>query len=88
MFPHLSWTTLIGLVAAGLTTISSLPQVLKILKSRRTSDISLATYAVLTAGLLLWCVYGVMLMNLPIILADGIAFVFSATVLGLKIRHG
>jgi MtN3 and saliva related transmembrane protein len=82
------WTALIGLIAAICTTSSFLPQVIKILRSKRTKDVSLPMYAILTAGLLLWLIYGFILNDLPLILANSISLTLSLCVLLLKIRHG
>jgi MtN3 and saliva related transmembrane protein len=80
--------TSIGLLAGTLTTASFVPQVARILVSRDTRAISLSMYALFTAGVFLWLVYGLILGALPIILANGIAFVLAGTVLALKVRHG
>ncbi|MBW6520182.1 MAG: SemiSWEET transporter [Desulfoarculaceae bacterium] len=82
------WTTLIGLIAAICTTASFLPQVVKILRSKRTNDVSLLMYAILTTGLFLWLVYGLMLKDIPLILANGISLALCLAVLFLKIKHG
>jgi len=82
------WTTLIGLIAAICTTSSFLPQVIKILRSKRTKDVSLLMYAILTTGLLLWLIYGFILKDFPLILANTISLTLSLCVLLLKIRHG
>lgn len=82
------WTTLIGLIAAICTTSSFLPQVIKILRSKRTKDVSLLMYAILTTGLFLWLVYGFILKDFPLILANSISLTLSLCVLLLKIRHG
>ncbi len=82
------WTTLIGLTAAICTTSSFLPQVIKILRSKRTKDVSLLMYAILTTGLFLWLVYGFILKDFPLILANTISLTLSLCVLLLKIRHG
>jgi MtN3 and saliva related transmembrane protein len=81
-------TTLIGLLAGALTTASFVPQVVRILVTRETRAISLTMYALFTTGVFLWLVYGVILGELPIVLANGLAFVLAATVLALKLRHG
>ena len=81
------WTTLIGLIAAICTTSSFLPQVIKILRSKRAKDVSLLMYAILTTGLFLWLVYGFILKDLPLILANSISLTLSLCVLLLKIRH-
>ena len=83
-----NWTLLIGLMAAICTTISSLPQLIKILRSKRTHDVSFLMYAILTTGLFLWLIYGIILENLPLILSNGISFALSLCVLVLKIKHG
>ena len=82
------WTTIIGLIAAVCTTCSFLPQVIKILRSKRTRDVSLWMYSILTTGLFLWLVYGFILNDVPLIAANSVSFTLSLCVLVLKIRHG
>ena len=78
----------IGYIAAVCTTISFLPQVIHAFKSKSTKDISLPMYITLTFGVAMWFIYGVSLQSLPIILANGITFLFAAAILSLKIKHG
>ena len=80
--------TLIGLAAAFCTTIAFLPQVIQTWRTRSTKDISLAMFLVFTTGIFLWLVYGVIIRDVPLITANGITFVLSATILYLKLRHG
>ena len=80
--------TLIGLAAAFCTTVAFLPQVIKTWRTRSTKDISLAMFLVFTTGIFLWLVYGVIIRDVPLITANGITFVLSATILYLKLRHG
>ena len=84
----MDWTALIGLIAAICTTASFLPQVVKILISKRTNDVSLLMYSILTTGLFLWLVYGLLINDVPLILANSISLTLSLSVLLLKIRHG
>lgn len=81
-------TTLIGLIAALCTTASFLPQVIKTLRSKKTKDISLLMYAILTTGIFFWLVYGILLKDFPLILANVISFSLSVCVLVMKLRHG
>ena len=81
-------TTLIGLIAAICTTCSFLPQVIKIWRSKKTKDVSLLMYAILTTGLFLWLIYGFILKDFPLILANSMSLTLSTCVLLLKIRHG
>jgi MtN3 and saliva related transmembrane protein len=82
------WTTIIGLIAAVCTTCSFLPQVIKIWRTKRTNDVSLMMYAILTTGLLLWLVYGLILKDIPLIVANSVSLTLSLCVLVLKIKHG
>ncbi len=78
----------IGLVAASCTTLAFLPQVVRSWRTRHTRDISLAMSVVMTTGIALWLVYGWMIGDVPLILANTVTLVFSATLLVLKLRHG
>ncbi|MGH8370487.1 MAG: SemiSWEET transporter [Gammaproteobacteria bacterium] len=78
----------IGLAAALLTTIAFVPQVIRSWRSRDTRAISLPMYSVFTLGIGLWLVYGLMLHDLPITLANGVTLLLALTVLVLKLRHG
>lgn len=84
----MTFLTVLGLTAATLTTAAFFPQVLKTWKYKRTDDISLVMYIVLCAGIILWTIYGILISDLPIILANSITLVFALTVLGLKIKYG
>ncbi len=80
--------TIIGLVAAACTNISFMPQAIKIIKLRETREISLLTYVLLEAGIFLWLVYGILISNLPVTLANGITLIFTTIILALKIKFG
>lgn len=80
-------TTLIGLIAATCTTISFLPQVIRVIISKQTRDISLSMYVILSSGVFLWLVYGILKDDMPIITANGITFALSSTILFFKIRY-
>ena len=84
----MSLITLIGLTAALCTTASFLPQIIKTLKTKRTKDISFMMYSILVVGFSLWLVYGIMIKDLPIILANTVSIIFTSSVLVLKIKHG
>ena len=49
---------IIGMFAAILTTLAFVPQVLKVIKLKKTEDLSLSTYIIFTVGVGLWLVYG------------------------------
>ena len=78
---------LLGLLAGSLTTASFLPQLLQAWRSRSTRDISLAMYAIISTGILLWLIYGIMITSLPVILANAVSLLIVLLILALKIRY-
>ncbi|MEA3500991.1 MAG: SemiSWEET transporter [Candidatus Marinimicrobia bacterium] len=83
----MNWITIIGFMAATATTISTMPQAIKIIKTRHTKDISLEMYIILTTGMLLWFIYGILIKDFPLIIANGISLIFSSTILILKLIY-
>ncbi len=78
---------LTGYLAASLTTLSFVPQVLHTLRTRDTRAISLGMYLLFSAGVGLWLVYGVFIRAWPIILANAVTLVLASTVLWHKLRE-
>ncbi len=81
-------TELLGLVAGTLTTISFVPQVLKVWRSRSAADISLAMFLLFTVGVLLWGIYGVLIGSLAVIVANAVTFVLTVGIIAMKLRWG
>ena len=81
-------TILIGYLAALLTTACYIPQALHVLRERRTEGISLLAYSTLFCGVTLWAVYGLLLGDWPLILANAISLVLIFVILVVKIRSG
>jgi MtN3 and saliva related transmembrane protein len=79
-------TTLIGMVAALCTTAAFVPQVLQILKTGNVEGISVSMYSILTFGVALWLIYGIILQDLPMFLANLVTFLLSSSVLALTLR--
>ncbi len=83
----MDYVIIVGMIAAFLSTVSSLPQVIKTIKLKETKDISFWMWAFLAVGIFLWLVYGLLKTDLPIILANGISLFLVSIVLGLKIKY-
>jgi MtN3 and saliva related transmembrane protein len=60
----------IGSMAAVLTMFSFLPQIVKIIRKKSASDVSLATILQLSLGVSLWIAYGIARKDLIIIIAN------------------
>ena len=79
--------TLVGLAAAFCTTISYIPQLKKIWNTGETHDISLKMFLILSAGIALWVVYGILQGDAVIILANSVSLAFLCAILFFKIRN-
>jgi len=77
----------IGYLAALLTTISSVPQIIRIYRLKESRDISLWTTLSLSAGILLWFIHGIIIGDLPVIIANGFSLGLSALMLGLVVKY-
>ena len=78
----------IGIIAGTLTTIAFLPQVIQVLKTKSTEDISLVMYVVFITGVVFWLLYGILLGAWPVIIANIVTFILALIVLVMKLRHG
>ena len=77
----------LGFLAAFLTTVAFLPQVIKTWQTRKTRDISLITYIILFTGVFLWLVYGFLIENSPLIFANLVTLILVSFILFLKIKY-
>ncbi len=80
-------TDAIGTIAACLTTASFVPQVWHTLRTRDVRGISLGMYSLFTVGVMLWLVYGILLMAWPIIIANAITTSLALVILVMKLRY-
>jgi MtN3 and saliva related transmembrane protein len=79
---------LIGYLAAGLTTLSFLPQALHTFRTRDVSGISLGMYSMFATGVALWLVYGLLLGSWPLIAANSVTLTLALAILVMKLRYG
>ena len=78
-------TELIGYGAATLTTVSFFPQAIKTLRSGDTRAISLGMYGLFTTGVALWSIYGLLVGDGPVLVANLITLLPAAVVLQRKL---
>ena len=81
----MDWVTITGVLAGVCSTASFAPQAWKIVRSRRTKDISAGMYALTVGGFTLWTAYGVMKGAWPLIVSNGICWCFAAFILVMKL---
>lgn len=76
---------ILGLIAGALTSIAALPQLIKVLKTKNTNDLSALMLVILISGLSLWVWYGIINDELPIILSNAFAVVLNVVLLFCKL---
>ncbi|MEL0638822.1 dihydroorotate dehydrogenase (quinone) [Marinomonas sp. TI.3.20] len=76
---------ILGYIAASLTTVSFLPQVIHTIKLRDTSSISLGMYSLFLVGTMCWLSYGVVLNSYPMIIANTLTVLLSFIIFVMKV---
>lgn len=79
--------TLIGVVASMLTALSLIPQLIKIVREKKSEDISVTMLLVLLSGLGLWVYYGTLKEDFIIIISNSVAFLINSVTLFFCIRY-
>jgi len=80
-------TMIIGVVAGACTSLSLLPQLIKIMKEKKANEISLFYLAVLFVGLVLWIIYGIRREDIPVIVTNGVAIAINILIIIAGIRY-
>jgi MtN3 and saliva related transmembrane protein len=78
---------IIGYTAATLTTISFIPQVIHIIRTKNTESISLSMYILFCIGVSLWLIYGLLQNSYPIVIANTITLFFALIILSYKLKN-
>ena len=80
--------TVIGTIAGVLTSLAAIPQVIKTLKSRHVRDISIWQPLLITIGVALWMIYGILIRDMPLIISNVIPLICNALLTAMKISYG
>ena len=78
---------MIGTIAAVLTTFAFLPQVIKVIKTKDTESIALGMYLMQVVGIALCLFHGLVIEDLPLIMANSVSLVLSGTILYYKLKY-
>ena len=78
---------IVGYFAGFCTAVAQFPQAYKVIKTGNTESISPIMYIIMTLGILFWFLYGILIPDLPMILANGICLVPSLYILLITIRN-
>lgn len=77
----------IGFIAATLTTVSFLPQVIQVWKTKSTKDISLGMFSIFSLGVLLWLIYGILIQDWVVFMANLITLILASIILIFKLKY-
>ena len=77
----------LGYIAATITTIAFLPQIIKTVKSKSAKDVSMGMFVLFTTGVFLWIVYGILTRTYPVLIANAVIFCLALTQIILKIKY-
>lgn len=77
----------LGTIGATLTTIASVPQAIKVIKTRHTNDLSLAMYVMIFVGTCFWLAYGIALQQWPLIIANLLTLLPISVILAMKLKE-
>ena len=78
---------ILGLLAGTITSITFLPQVIKVWQTKSAKDLSMLMLLLLMLGVILWLVYGVILMNVAIIYTNSMVLAMSLILLFFKLKY-
>ncbi len=79
--------TLVGSMAATLTTGSFIPQMIKAYRTKKMQDVSPYLMALFASGTTLWLAYGVFLNDWVIIIANVLGTAFNLILLYMKFAY-
>jgi len=77
-------THIIGISAAVITSVAQLPQLIKMIREKKATDISIWMLLILMAGLALWSVYGYLQKDWPIMITNAFSFFINLLVTFLR----
>ena len=83
----MNYVDIIGLIAGAMGGFALFPQVLKVLKTKSTKDISREMFLLLAGSIILWLIYGILLNNFPIMIANFFGIIQASVILYFKIKN-
>jgi MtN3 and saliva related transmembrane protein len=81
----MNWIEIVGHFGAFLTSVTFIPQVYKVWKTRSVGDLSLTMMLIVLLSTLVWLAYAFALMLWPVIIANSIVCILSLLLIYFKI---
>ncbi|MBC8046600.1 MAG: SemiSWEET transporter [Fimbriimonadaceae bacterium] len=83
----MNYTTIVGVIASVFTAISLIPQLTKIIQTKKASQVSLTMLLILLSGLSMWIYYGILKEDLIIIISTSFSLTINLLILFFKIKY-
>jgi MtN3 and saliva related transmembrane protein len=80
--------TFLGLLAGTLTSVATIPQVVRSYRTRHVQDLSIWQPLLLAVGTALWLIYGIILADVPLIAANVFSVACNSLLIWMKILYG
>ena len=77
----MQYVQIVGLIAGVFTSVSSIPQLIKIIKEKKVEDLSVGMVIVLISGIAIWVYYGILRNDWPVILTNSFSFIINIILL-------
>ena len=83
----LNLITIVGIMASIFSAISSIPQLVKIIKDKKAVSVSTSMLIFLITGLSLWVYYGILLKDIIIISSNALSVLINILVLSFTLYY-
>ena len=77
----------VGYVAAFSTTVSFVPQLMRVIRLKSARDISLGMFLFFSWGVFCWLIYGIAIRSWPVTASNAVTLVLSISILALKVKY-
>lgn len=78
---------ILGLAAGTISSITFLPQVIKIWQTKSAKDLSIPMLLLLVLGVSMWLAYGIIIKNVPVIYTNSMVLLMSFIMLFFKFKY-
>ena len=83
----MNWIHYIGILAGTLTTLAFVPQVIRVWRLKSAKDLSIWWLIIFCTGVSTWLIYGFMINDLPVILANAATMFLLILIIIAKIIY-
>jgi len=83
----MNFINILGLMAAFFSASGFIPQLIKIVNTKLTKDISFSMFSLFLAGVICWLIYGILINSMPIIISNVISMIMNITIIIYKLKY-